>query len=172
MWHTVASWYDVFLWARTGSLPRLTFPLKLWKPARVKSLLICVMKAWCFYSCGDVMGWDRNKCTISSRWLPGDATYVIDLSLRCPFFHHQSVHLKSGQMTRKTTWNYGREGKRFGSRLLNIPRLLTGTLHRSSRGQGCYHEKLASLTVPHLAKWQRWLQQKNQSPPPHWDEYL
>lgn len=39
---------------------------------------------------------ETNTQSLSSR-LPGDTTYIIDRSLRCHFFHHRSIHLKSSQ---------------------------------------------------------------------------
>lgn len=53
VWEPLASSHHVFLCASAGSLPLLT-SVKLWKPARVKSVLICVMEGampllvwWC-----------------------------------------------------------------------------------------------------------------------------
>lgn len=73
------------------------------------------------------MGWDTDKRTIFCCWLPGDAAFVIDRSLRCHFFFFFPPSIRPPEIwptTRKTTWKLKRRGKSFWSRLLNIPGLL------------------------------------------------
>lgn len=156
VWYTWASSYDVFLCASAGSLPLLT-SVKLWKPARVKSVLICVMEGVMLLLVWRCHGM-RHRQTQS--FLAG----CLETPPIFSIYHFVGVTFSTINLSTwnlDSTWNYG-WGKCFWSRLLNILSFLEKHTSQAIERPGLLSWKLASLMEYHPTKWQWQLQQKKQ----------